>query len=142
ALRGRRGLPTLALAPDRDRHPRLGGLEARPPARHRHDLGLPGPEPARDPALRGRLPARLPRSRGDGDGAPAPPAAPRGARADARAHGRPLLDHRLPLGLLHGEGPARPLRRDLPPQRRPTGGSMTPLGISIAAALVSLALLV
>src|SRR5207244_12098809 len=45
------------------------------------------------------------------------------------------------LRLLHGEGAAGALRRDLPPQRRPTGGSMTPLGISIAAAIASLVLI-
>ena len=40
---------------------------ARPAARDRHDVGLPGAEPQGDPSLRGRVPARLPGGRGDGD---------------------------------------------------------------------------
>ena len=94
----------------------------RAPARHRHDVGLPGAEPPRDRALRRRLPARLPRGRGARDGDPAPAAAERGAGDDARARARPLVDHGARLGLLHGQGAARALRRPVPPQRRPAGG--------------------
>ena len=81
--------------------------------------GLPGAEPPRDPALRRRLPARLPRGRGDGDGDPAPAAPARGAGLDARPRARPLVDRRVRVGLLHGEGAARALRRPLPPGRDP-----------------------
>ena len=45
-----------------------------PPADHRPDLGLPDDQPARDRAVRPRLPARLPRGRGDPDAARPPPA--------------------------------------------------------------------
>ena len=42
----------------------------------------------------------------------------RGAGDDARARARPLVDRRARLGLLHGQGAARALRRPLPPRRR------------------------
>ena len=58
---------------------------AHPPEDHRPDLGLSDDQPARDRALRPRLPARLPRGRGDPDAARPPPAHPRGPRADERA---------------------------------------------------------
>ena len=71
---------------------RLGNLifsvvltHAHPPADHRPDLRLPDDQPARDRALRPRLPARLPRGRGAADAARQPPAHPRGSRADERA---------------------------------------------------------
>ena len=51
-----------------------------PPADHRPDLRLPDDQPSRDRAVRPRLPARLPRGRGDPDAPRAPPAPPRGAR--------------------------------------------------------------
>ena len=44
------------------------------PARHRPDVGLPALQPPRDRAVRARLPARLPRGRGDPDDARPPPA--------------------------------------------------------------------
>ncbi len=47
----------------------------------------------------------------------------------------------LSSALLHGEGPARVVRRLVSPQRRPTGGEMTPLKISIAASIASIVLL-
>ena len=56
-----------------------------PPADHRPDLRLPDDQPPRDRAVRPRLPARLPRGRGDPDAPRPPPAHPRGARADERA---------------------------------------------------------
>ena len=83
--------------------------------------GLPGAEPPRDPALRRRLPARLPGGRGHRDGDPAPPAPARGAGVDAGARARPLVDRRARVGLLHGEGAARALRRPLPAGRDPDG---------------------
>ena len=46
-----------------------------------------------DPAVRRRLPARLPGGRGGRDGRPAPAADQGGAGADARARGRLLVDH-------------------------------------------------
>ena len=45
--------------------------------------------------------------------------------------------------LLHGQGAARPLRRALPQERHASGGhQMTPLAVSIVAAVVSVLLLV
>ncbi len=52
---------------------------------HRPHLRLSHDEPPRHRALRPRLPARLPRGRGDPDAPRAPPAPPRGARVDERA---------------------------------------------------------
>src|SRR5581483_10141021 len=113
----------------------------RRPARHRHDFRLPGGESQRDRALRPRLPARLSRGRGHRDGVSPQAAARRGARADARAWRRPLVDHDAALGLLHGEGAARHLRRALSPQRHPGGGvQVTPLRVSIAGAIASFVL--
>src|SRR5262249_51206035 len=116
-------------------------VEDRASSRHRHDFRLPGAQPGGDRAVRARLPARLSRGRGDGDGVPPPAADGRGARRDARARRRPLVDHDASLGLLHGEGAARDLRRALSPQRRPAGGfEMTPLKVSIAGAVASFVL--
>ena len=97
--RGRHGLrqPLPAATPaTRCRSARrLGNMifsvvlsRAHPPADHRPDLGLSDDQPARDRALRPRLPARLPRGRGDADAARPPPAHPRGPRADERARVR------------------------------------------------------
>ena len=69
-------------------------------------------------ALRRRPAARLPGGRGDRDGDPAPRCGCGGAGDDARARARPLVDRGARLGLLHGQGAARALRRPLPPQRR------------------------
>ncbi len=56
--------------------------------------------------------------------------------------GRPLLDQRPALDLLHGQGAARDLRRVVPPQRAAPGGEprMTPLPVSIAGAIASFCL--
>ena len=76
----RQRLPRADQPPHRDPHLRLPALAHRRPARERPDLGLPALQPARDRAVRPRLPARLPRGRGGAD-APLPPAADaRGAR--------------------------------------------------------------
>ena len=87
-----------------------------------------------DLGVRARLPARLSRGRGGADGALAPAPDVRGARADAHAQRRRVVDQRLrQVGLLHGQGAAGDLRRawragDTPsspatrrPSRRPTG---------------------
>ena len=60
------------------------------PARHRPDVGLSHDQPPRHRAVRARLPARLPRGRGDPADARAPPAQLRDPRRDA-----PALDRRL-----------------------------------------------
>ena len=88
ALRGRGRLPAAARAPARDPALRLGRLAPDAAAGHRHDLRLPGLNRRAIRAVRGRLPARLPRGRGDGDGLQAPAAARRGAGGDA-ASARP-----------------------------------------------------
>jgi hypothetical protein len=94
-------------------------------------------------ALCTRLSARLSRGRSDGDGLPASPSARRGAGRDAGTWRRTVVDHRAPVGVLHGEGTARDLRRPLPPRRRATGGKgMTPLAVSIAGAIASFVLVV
>ena len=79
------------------------------------DLRLPDGQPQGHRALRPRLPARLPRGRGDPDAQCAPPPHPRGRRADERPRLRPQLDRLPPLRLLHGEGAARDLRRPAAP---------------------------
>ena len=89
-----------------------------------------------------RVPARLP-----GGGIDRPPlapraASPRGAGADAGARDGQLLDHRPPLGLLHDQGPARPVHRALSPLPDAYGGTMTPFRVSIAAAIAALILLI
>ena len=131
-----------------DRHPHPGrhGLDADEAARDRHDERLPGAEPQRDPPVRRRLPARLPRGRGGADAAQAPAAALRAARADARARRGPVVDPRLPDRLLHGEGDARDPDRRAAAARHAAGGRMilagqTPLRISLAAVAASLLLL-
>src|SRR5581483_8973513 len=142
----RRGgrLPVVGDPPRRDQAARARRLRDRAAARHRHDLRLPGAEPQGARPLRRRLPARLPRGGGDGDDDQAPPPARRGAGSDARARARPLVDHRAPLDLLHGQGARRALRRPLPAQRRPGGGrviaAQTPLKVSLAATAASLVL--
>ena len=105
--------PDLLGRPDRDL----------PPADQRPDLRLPDDEPARDRAVRARLPARLPRGRGDPDAARAPAADPRGAGADERPRLRPQLDRLPAQRLLHGQGAAGAVRGPVPPapdpRRRP-----------------------
>ena len=66
----------LAPISRRTRHPRLRvpALADRRPAGDRSDVGLPALQPPRDRAVRGRLPARLPRGRGGADAPPPPPA--------------------------------------------------------------------
>ena len=76
--------------------------------------GFRAVEPPRDRALRRRLPARLPRGRGDRARLPAPAAPRRGAGHHARARGRPLVHHRAPLGSTTWARSARALRRPLP----------------------------
>ncbi len=51
----------------------------------------------------------------------------RGAGADAGPRDGQLLDHRPPLGLLHDQGPARPLHRAVSPLPDAYGGAMTPV---------------
>ena len=99
-----------------DRQPDLLGRPDRdlPPADHRPDLRLPDDQPARDRAVRARLPARLPRGRGDPDAARAPAADPRGAGADERARLRPQLDRLPAQRLLHGQGAAGAVRGPVP----------------------------
>src|SRR5262249_60495895 len=89
------------------------------------------------------LPARLPRGRGDDHVCEAQAAPQGGSGGDARARRRRLVDHRRALRLLHDEGPARDLRRALPSLCRPSRGGtlMTPLPVSIAAAVASFPLL-
>ena len=85
------------------------------PAGHRPDLGLPDLQPPRDRAVRARLPARLPRGRGDPDGARPPPA--RCARCRCGCAPRRTARSSITLGavgLLHGQGAARDLRRPVP----------------------------
>ena len=121
---------------------RADRLAHRAPASHRHDLRLPRHEPARDRALRGRLPARLPRGRGDRDGRRATGYACWRCPSRCASRRRPLVDHGLPVRLLHGQGAARDLRRPLPSQRRPAeGGPIDPLVVSIAGAIASIVLL-
>ena len=103
------------------RQPDLLGRPERdlPAADQRPDLRLPDDEPARDRAVRARLPARLPRGRGDPD-APRPPAAdPRSAGADERPRLRPQLDRLPAQRLLHGQGAAGDVRRPVPPPADP-----------------------
>ena len=130
--RGRHGLrqplprrPRLqgAARPPRRQHDLLRRAHrAHAPADHRPDLGLPDDQPARDRALRPRLPARLPRGRGAADAARAPPAHPRGPRADERARLRAQLDRLPAQRLLHGQGAAGAVRRPLPPPPDPGRG--------------------
>src|SRR6185503_9369085 len=143
---GERRVPVLAHAADRHSDPRRHRLAADEAARHRHDERLPGPEPQRDPALRRRLSARLPRGRGRADAAQAPAAAGGAPRADARARRRPVVDPRAAHRLLHGEGDARDPHRLPAPPRDYAGGRVilagqTPLRISLAAVAASLLLL-
>src|SRR5262249_10876365 len=138
------GLPLLRDPPHRHPPTGLDRLGDRAAARDRHHLGLPSVEPQGARAVRGRLPARLPRGGGDGDDDQAPSSPGRGAGHDARARARPLLDHRAAFDLLHGQGARRPLRRALPAPGRPGGGrviaSGTPLKVSLAATAASLVL--
>src|SRR5439155_8610347 len=138
-VRGRAPLPALGRAADRDRTLRGPRLADRPPARHRHDFRLPRHEPPRHLPVRGRLSARLPRGRGHGPRLPAPAANGRGSGRDAHACRGPLLDHRLPLALLHGQGLAGPLRRAAaaPPRDR-----MIPTRLTLVAALAVALILV
>src|SRR5207342_2782890 len=96
-------------------------------------------------ALCCRLPARLPRGRGDDHVREAQVAPAGGSGRDARAGRRGVVDHCAALDLLHDESAARDLRRPLSPRRRPTrqgASTMTPLPVSIAAAVASFLLLV
>ena len=78
---GDRHLPRLGRPPHRHHCLRQARLADRPPARHRHDLRLPGDERARDRPLRRRVPLRLPRGRGDRPHLPAQAAPGRGRRS-------------------------------------------------------------
>src|SRR6188472_3375659 len=122
---------------------RPSGLAPVRPAGDRHDLRLPGAEPERDRALRARLPERLSGGRGDRPRPQAPAPARRGARHDARARARLVVDHLPALGLLRIQGDARALRRDGQAVRRSLGGgaAVTPVRISIAAAVGSVILI-
>src|SRR5581483_11252807 len=135
-------VPVVPLEAAGDHDPGEDGLDARRPPRDRPDLRLPGAEPRRHPALRGRLPARLPGGGGGIDGAPAQAADGRGAGADARAGRRPLVDRRAFGRLLHGQGHARPVRRAVPEERHTAGGGrMTPLVVSVVAGIASVLLI-
>ena len=135
------GYQRHAPTPRRDPPLRRARLGARPAARDRHHLRFPGREPQGDPPLRRRVPARLPRGRGDGGPLPAPAADGRGAGGDADPRDRQLLDHRASVGVLHGQGAARPLHRALSQVLDRAGGTMTPFRVSIAAGAAAIILL-
>src|SRR3546814_1312610 len=50
---------------------------------------------------------------------------------------RPLIDHRLALALLHDQGHACPLHQRFSTLSRPCGGKMTPIRVSIFAAIAA-----
>src|SRR5439155_23157884 len=109
---------------------------------HRNDLRLPLGQQEGDPAFRRGLSARLPRGRSDRPACTTPAQDGRGTGADARARDRQLLHHSLPVGLLHGQGFARPFHRTVSPLfNAPGGGAMTPLRVSIASAIAAVVLL-
>src|SRR5207237_8802903 len=62
--------------------------------------------------------------------------------ADAGANGRQLVDQVPSVGVLHGEGHTGALRRPLPPLPDAPGGAMTPVRVSIIAAIAAIVLLV
>ena len=88
-------VPRADQPPHRDPPLRVPALADRRPASQRPDLGLPAVQPPRHLRLRPRLPARLPRGRGRADGALAPAADVRGARAHVRPQRRRVVDQRL-----------------------------------------------
>ena len=90
-----------------------------------HDVRLPCGQSPRDRALRGRLSARLPRGRGGDHRAPGRTADHRGARGDARASGRPLVDHPGALGLLHAQGAHGRRYADAAAPGQAPGGTLT-----------------
>ena len=114
----RRRLPLLGHPAHGHPHLRQGGLADHPPARHRPDLRLSHDQPARHRAVRARLPARLPRGRGDPADARPPPAQLRDPGADAPAPDGRVGDLLDPVGLLHGQGAAGGVRRPVPPRAR------------------------
>ena len=95
------------------------------PAHHRSDVGLPGREPAGHRLFAADYPHDYPEAEATVMVFKHRLRLQRGAGQDARARERPLVDHGRPLGLLHGQGRARDLRRALPAQ----GGAtrVTPL---------------
>src|SRR6188472_1187251 len=137
--RGGRRIPSAARATGRDHLVRAARLAPVRSARDRHDVRVPGPQPAGDRALRPRLPERLPGGRGDRASAQASPSARRGACAHARARARLVVDHLRALRLLRGQGDARIVHRDGTPLCGAVGGrrAVTPVRISIAAAIGS-----
>ncbi len=78
-------------------------------------------------ALRPRLPARLPRGGGGADGPPPPAAYARGAGANVQTRRRRLLDQLGQVRLLHGQGPAGPLRRPRAGRPVPEPGDDAPV---------------
>ena len=92
-FRGARPVPRPVRAQARDSAPVRRRLADRPAADDRSDLRLPRGQPPRHRALRRRLPARLSRGRGERARVPPPAEDRRGARGDAHARRRPLLDH-------------------------------------------------
>src|SRR6185503_18661252 len=102
------------------------------------DLRISRNEPPRHPALRGRLPTRLSRGRGDGPRLPPPPPHGRGSRGDAPSRERPLFDHAFPLALLHEQGLARTLRRAAPAPAGPRGMTYSSGRLTFVAALAVL----
>ena len=106
--------------------------------------GLSGAQPRRHRALRRRLSERLPRGRGDRARLQAPPASDRGAGDDAGAGDGALVDHVHPLDLLRAEGDAGTVHGDgaeVHRAERGGGALVTPVKISIAAAIASLLLI-
>ena len=88
-----------------------------------------------------QYPHDYPGGRVDRPSLAARPANARGARKDARARDRCVVDHRAPRDLLHDQGSARPLHWDVSPLSDASGGAMTPFRVSIAAAIAALFLL-
>ena len=105
--------------------------------------GLPGAQPQGDRALRRRLPERLPRGGGDHAGAQAPAPPARGAREmREREHGSSSITLLRSLYYVI-KVTARALRRRWcggTPCRRRGVATVTPVSISIAAAIASLLL--
>src|SRR5205823_4313539 len=83
---------------------------------------------------------RLPGGRVDRASLATPAADARGARADAGPRDGQLVHHRPARGVLHDQGLAGPLHRPVPPLRDSPGGAMTPLRVSIFAAIAALIL--
>src|SRR5262249_33090001 len=119
-------------------------LDRRPSAVDRHKLVLSRIRPSGDRILRPRLPARLRRDgRGHGDCRSVRAAGQGGARGDAAAGHGAVLPHFAAIDLLLDQGAGRGFCRHLPAQRiRTEGGLMTPLRVSIFAAVAAAILLV